>query len=178
MIDKQKLYREPNENKEEGIKRFRMNNNDGENNVKVDIQNEKYPRHKKVARITSGDKYLNLPSEFSVHNEVKPLYFVVCHPTISWKILCGVVPYFRTLVTFCKKRWVGLTVAEVFSGEFPIRVKQNLLSIDKGRILVNNQKVQRDYILKEGDKIIHVGFVCFYIVIIYSAFPRTNGCFQ
>jgi tRNA pseudouridine synthase 9 len=65
-----------------------------------------------------------------------------------------VVPFYFTYQTYAKERWIGKTIYEVFSKEFndkpPLYYKEAIL---KGRITVNGDKIELDYLVKNSDLI-------------------------
>jgi len=68
-----------------------------------------------------------------------------------------VKPYEHKFETYSKRRWIGVSLIEVFSSEFKaFSVKYYREAITKGKILVNGKIVCPDnYRLKDGDKIVH-----------------------
>ncbi|KAA6398132.1 MAG: putative pseudouridine synthase [Streblomastix strix] len=125
-------------------KRGRSNNREKENNEKEDEINTK---GKKKRRVSESQSVSN--------NEPLVTQFTIQHPSQAGVRLRGVEPYFYDLKTFCKQRWFGRTIEDVLRSEFPLRVEQNLLGVDRNRIQVNYKPVTRDYIFKNGDLVLH-----------------------
>lgn len=67
-----------------------------------------------------------------------------------------VPPYYFTYLTFCKERWIGRTLIDVFSAEFRDKeVNYYRSAIAAGQVQVNNKVVDLEYKLKMGDLIQH-----------------------
>lgn len=67
-----------------------------------------------------------------------------------------VKPYEHEFVAFVKRRWVGQTLIDVFSKEFKAFSKSYYTgAIGSSRITLNGKKVDLNYKLKDGDKIVH-----------------------
>lgn len=65
-------------------------------------------------------------------------------------------PYHFTYNTYCKERWRGRTLIEIFESEFRDRpVEYYRKTMEQGYIYVNGQKVGPDYVLLNGDLISH-----------------------
>uniref|UniRef100_T1JX68 Pseudouridine synthase n=2 Tax=Tetranychus urticae TaxID=32264 RepID=T1JX68_TETUR len=65
-----------------------------------------------------------------------------------------VYPYLFTFYAFCKGRWIGETIFDVYQREFRAIDKQKLLDrFAKGYIKVDDETVSPDYILKDNDLI-------------------------
>ncbi|KHN95223.1 DRAP deaminase [Metarhizium album ARSEF 1941] len=65
-------------------------------------------------------------------------------------------PYHWTYNTYCKERWRGRCLIEVFESEFRDRpVEYYRASMEKGDIFVNGTKVGPDYVLRNGDLVSH-----------------------
>lgn len=65
-------------------------------------------------------------------------------------------PYPYTFSSFCKARWVGRTVFDVYSQEFGSYPPEYYkLAIQQGRILVSDQKVTPDYHIQAKDILSH-----------------------
>jgi 23S rRNA-/tRNA-specific pseudouridylate synthase len=66
-------------------------------------------------------------------------------------------PYPFTFATFAKERWLGRTVLDVYNTEFGSYPKCYYeAAIKEGRILVNGEKVDCEYIVKGNDELAHV----------------------
>ncbi|KAK8809862.1 hypothetical protein WA158_000805 [Blastocystis sp. Blastoise] len=67
-----------------------------------------------------------------------------------------VEPYVYHHETFCKQRWLGKTLLDVYSSEFAAYSRDYYEeAINAGRITVNGEAVRPDYILKNSDLIRH-----------------------
>lgn len=65
-----------------------------------------------------------------------------------------VYPYYFTYTTFCKGRWVGKRLIDVFSAEFQAHSKQEYeKNIEVGNIRINGKIISRDYTFKENDRV-------------------------
>jgi tRNA pseudouridine synthase 9 len=65
-------------------------------------------------------------------------------------------PYFWTYNTYCKERWRGRSLIEIFESEFRDRPAEYYRkSMETGDIFVNGIKVGPDYVLRNGDLISH-----------------------
>lgn len=63
-----------------------------------------------------------------------------------------VYPYYFTYTTFCKGRWVGKSLIEVFSEEFRAHSKEEYeRNIQVGNIKINGKAITSDYIFKDND---------------------------
>ncbi|KFM72883.1 RNA pseudouridylate synthase domain-containing protein 2, partial [Stegodyphus mimosarum] len=63
-----------------------------------------------------------------------------------------VYPYYFTYTTFCKGRWVGKRLIDVFSQEFRAHSKEEYeKNITSGNIKINGKTISCDYIFKEND---------------------------
>lgn len=63
-----------------------------------------------------------------------------------------VYPYYFTYTTFCKGRWVGKKLIDVFSEEFRAHSKEEYeKNIKVGNIKINGNVITPDYIFKEND---------------------------
>ncbi|KAI3385908.1 hypothetical protein SNEBB_002827, partial [Seison nebaliae] len=66
-----------------------------------------------------------------------------------------VIPYYHEWKTYAKERWFGRTLLDIYTNEFSratanTNVKE---AIDEGRIRINNQIVQSNYLIKNNDLI-------------------------
>lgn len=72
------------------------------------------------------------------------------------KGLRKVQPYDFTYTTYCKKRWRGRTLLDVFTSEFRDKsAEQYKKALDSDLVLVNDQPQSALYVLKDGDLISH-----------------------
>ena len=71
---------------------------------------------------------------------------------------CRVIhPYLYTFASFCKKRWIGRTVLDVYSTEFGSYPESYYIAaIQQDRILVSDQRVDLDYKILEKDVLTHM----------------------
>ncbi|KAK2950416.1 putative Bifunctional protein RIB2 [Blattamonas nauphoetae] len=121
--------------------------------AKIEQKRAKKGKEKKP---NPSDKYSLSSLPYPPYHMITPHIIRCNHPHIPTISLRAPKPFFTTLVTWCKRRWIGKTIGDAFSQEFPIRKEQNLKGIDKQRILVNDKPCSRDYLLADGDKITHV----------------------
>jgi 23S rRNA-/tRNA-specific pseudouridylate synthase len=68
-----------------------------------------------------------------------------------------VYPYDFTWTTNCKERWTNRTLYDIYSKEFTRAIRNLSLDhmISSGRIRVNDEIKDKNYLLKNGDKITH-----------------------
>jgi tRNA pseudouridine synthase 9 len=67
-----------------------------------------------------------------------------------------VAPYFYTYNTWCKERWRGRELIDIFQCEFRDRpVEYYREAMESGQVSVNGKKVGPHYVLKNGDLISH-----------------------
>ncbi|ORY65454.1 DRAP deaminase [Pseudomassariella vexata] len=67
-----------------------------------------------------------------------------------------IAPYHYTYQTWCKQRWRGRELLDVFESEFRDRpVAYYKSAMENGKICVNGNPVMPDYILKNGDLVSH-----------------------
>ncbi|KAK4110022.1 pseudouridine synthase [Canariomyces notabilis] len=67
-----------------------------------------------------------------------------------------VTPYFYTYNTWCKERWRGLQLIEIFESEFRDRpIEYYRAAMESGQICVNGKVVGPHYVLKNGDLVSH-----------------------
>ena len=67
-----------------------------------------------------------------------------------------VKPYVHKFETFAKKRWWGQKLKDIFIKEFKaFNAEYYTSAIELGKITVNGKTVEQDYLIKEGDKIVH-----------------------
>ncbi|CAF0863097.1 unnamed protein product [Didymodactylos carnosus] len=69
-----------------------------------------------------------------------------------------VFPYYFTWSTYAKQRWYGRTIEDIFTHEFRRSInKQNFEDlIHNGLIRINNKNVDKNYIMKNGDRLEHL----------------------
>ena len=67
-----------------------------------------------------------------------------------------VAPYYWSYNTYCKQRWIGRTLYEVYVAEFRDRPPEYYRrAVDDGTVSVNGKTVGGGYVLKNGDMISH-----------------------
>jgi tRNA pseudouridine32 synthase len=67
-----------------------------------------------------------------------------------------VAPYHYTYNTWCKERWRGRKLLDIFESEFRDRpVAYYKDAMEKGRILINGKPAMPDYVVKNGDLVSH-----------------------
>ncbi|XP_074646356.1 uncharacterized protein LOC141902498 [Tubulanus polymorphus] len=67
-----------------------------------------------------------------------------------------VYPYYYTFSTYCKERWYGRQILDVFSNEFRHETPEEYKRIlDRGSMTVNGSAVSPEYTLRNGDFIQH-----------------------
>lgn len=67
-----------------------------------------------------------------------------------------VKPYHWTYHTYCKERWRGRTLLDIFECEFRAHSRSYYeQAIEEGRIIVNGKAVKPDYIIQNGDLVNH-----------------------
>ncbi|ODV60019.1 bifunctional DRAP deaminase/tRNA pseudouridine synthase RIB2 [Ascoidea rubescens DSM 1968] len=72
------------------------------------------------------------------------------------KELRKVDPYYYTYNTYCKLRWRGKNVVDVFQREFRDKSGEHYRrKIEEGKVTINKQVAKLDTILKDGDLITH-----------------------
>ncbi|KAG6001176.1 hypothetical protein E4U21_004634 [Claviceps maximensis] len=65
-------------------------------------------------------------------------------------------PYHWTYNTYCKERWRGRTLIDIFESEFRDRPAEYYRqTMEKGDIYVNSRRVGPDYVIRNGDLISH-----------------------
>lgn len=65
-------------------------------------------------------------------------------------------PYHYTYNTWCKERWRGRKLIDVFESEFRDRpLEYYRMSMERGDIFVNGRRVGPDYVVKNGDLVSH-----------------------
>lgn len=93
----------------------------------------------------------------------KPLPEVSTTPAVPWPRpyyvedgLKRVKPYHFTYSTWCKERWRGRSLIEIFESEFRDRpLAYYRRAMEGGEVAVNSKTVGPDYVLKNGDCITH-----------------------
>lgn len=67
-----------------------------------------------------------------------------------------VAPYHYTYNTWCKTRWRGREILEIFESEFRDRpLAYYKEAMEKGKILINGKPASPDYVVKNGDLVSH-----------------------
>ncbi len=67
-----------------------------------------------------------------------------------------VAPYHFTYNTWCKERWRGRTLIDVFGSEFRDRpLEYYRAAMESGKVVINGKAVSPDHILKNGDLVAH-----------------------
>lgn len=104
----------------------------------------------KRARVAkAGGKHRAL-LEASVDEDVWP------RPYVIEDGLRRVKPYHYTYNTWCKARWRGSTLFDVFESEFRDRPAEYYReAMATGKILINGKPASADYIIKNGDLVSH-----------------------
>ncbi|KAF9092411.1 hypothetical protein BGX23_004338 [Mortierella sp. AD031] len=77
-------------------------------------------------------------------------------PTVAPGDLRKIKPYFFKYQTYAKGRWLGRKLIEVFNTEF--RDRDNTFyerAIKDGRVKINGESVDKDYIIKNSDIVAH-----------------------
>lgn len=65
-------------------------------------------------------------------------------------------PYPYTFASYCKERWIGRTVLDVYTAEFGSYPENYYIAaIQQGRILISDEKVDLDYKIQEKDVLTH-----------------------
>ncbi|KAG0235965.1 RNA pseudouridylate synthase domain containing protein 2 [Actinomortierella wolfii] len=64
-------------------------------------------------------------------------------------------PYRQTHLANVKGRWIGKTIPSVFASEMPRRCSESMIikAMNRGDILINDQIVSPDYVLRGGERI-------------------------
>ena len=107
---------------------------------------------------------LVFPTTDLTHNNKSNPEAIISSPTptstttsTQHKRLRIIQPYPFTFSTFCKARWIGKSLLDVYATEFgsyPASYYQS--AIREGRILVSGEKVECEYKVKGGDELCHV----------------------
>ena len=67
-----------------------------------------------------------------------------------------VAPYFYTYNTFCKERWRGRKLVEIYTSEFRDRPPEYYVrAIANGTVMVNGAAVGLDYVMRNNDLVTH-----------------------
>ncbi|PKS07484.1 hypothetical protein jhhlp_006088 [Lomentospora prolificans] len=67
-----------------------------------------------------------------------------------------VAPYFYTYNTFCKERWRGRKLVDIYTSEFRDRPPEYYVrAIDNGTVMVNGKAVGLDYVMRNNDLVTH-----------------------
>ncbi|KAJ4458870.1 putative RNA pseudouridine synthase 7 [Paratrimastix pyriformis] len=86
-----------------------------------------------------------------------PLPTITPNPEVfTYAGLRCVEPYYVSLSTMAKRRWVGKTVLSIFEEEFPVYRQYQGPCIDGGRIRVNDRRVERSFVINDGDQVSHI----------------------
>lgn len=73
-------------------------------------------------------------------------------------------PYWHEFQCFAKRRWIGQKLLSVYSTEFKAfsvdyyeraMMNHNVEGEFKSQITVNGKKINLDYVIKDGDRILH-----------------------
>lgn len=107
----------------------------------------------------------NRPGEQHADEDDSQFQSTVVQLTLGGKSIPGrgaptylriVEPYQYTFASFCKARWMGRTIYEVYSNEFGgYTAEYYHQAIRQGRILVSNERVQPSYVIKGSDILMH-----------------------
>ncbi|PTB62091.1 pseudouridine synthase [Trichoderma citrinoviride] len=116
--------------------------------------------------IENGDRETHVPkkpaprdrSVIPDHNAalITPAGDIWPRPYVFEDDLRRVLPYHFTYNTYCKERWRGRSLIDIFESEFrdrPVEYYRN--SMVRGDIFVNGRVVGPDYIVRNGDLISH-----------------------
>lgn len=77
-------------------------------------------------------------------------------PYVMDEDLRRVEPYHFTYNTFCKERWRGRTLIDIFGCEFRDRpLEYYQAAMERGDIFVNDMQVGPDYVVRNGDRVSH-----------------------
>ena len=78
------------------------------------------------------------------------------HPVRYEDGLRRVDPYNYTYNTYCKERWRGRPIIEVFESEFRDRPREYYqAAIESGQVYVNGERKTSEYVMRNGDMVSH-----------------------
>ncbi|KAH6655625.1 RluA family pseudouridine synthase [Truncatella angustata] len=107
------------------------------------------PAEKRSRVVKAGGKHKALLAA-SVGDEVWP------RPYVIEGGLRRVEPYHYTYNTWCKERWRGRTLLDIFESEFRDRpVTYYKGAMESGKILINSKPARPEYVVKNGDLVSH-----------------------
>ncbi|XP_072120733.1 pseudouridylate synthase RPUSD2 isoform X1 [Mobula birostris] len=111
----------------------------------------KKQRSKKGKRGRPGERYVPPPSKKNLGISFSHQHFSETEYYFEHG-LRKVLPYYFDFQTYCKGRWVGKTLRDVFSTEFRVEPIEYYTEAAKaGRIRLNEQPADLDTILKDND---------------------------
>jgi len=118
------------------------------------VNHQKKPREqKREARKAGNGKSIDSPVENSEPGAVSGRPPYIFDEELQ---LRRVAPYFFTYNTWCKERWRGRTLIDIFGSEFRDRPEEYYRdAMIKGKITIDGQKVSPDHVVKNGEKIQH-----------------------
>ncbi|KAG5934520.1 hypothetical protein E4U59_006132 [Claviceps monticola] len=136
----------------------RAASNKGRNNQREEAgEADDSKKTHKTKKQTKNEKKLIKSQECGV-NEVRitPVAAIWPPPYYFEDNLRRVRPYHWTYNTYCKERWRGKTLMEVFVSEFRDRPAEYYrMTMEKGDIFINGKSVGPDYVIQNGDLISH-----------------------
>lgn len=126
----------------------------------VVMASPKVPHEVLVAMASETLQKMNVKDDAAADNPNAPVFTpsgdMWPRPYVIDKDLRRVEPYFYTYNTFCKERWRGRKLIDIFESEFrdrPLEYYRNAMLT--GHIYVNGKRVGPDHILRNGEKISH-----------------------
>ncbi|KAG5957423.1 hypothetical protein E4U58_006062 [Claviceps cyperi] len=136
----------------------RAASNKGRNNQREEAgEADDSKKTNKSKKQTKNKKQLNKGQECGA-NEVRitPVAAIWPPPYYFEDNLRRVRPYHWTYNTYCKERWRGKTLMEVFVSEFRDRPAEYYrMTMEKGDIFINGKSVGPDYVIQNGDLVSH-----------------------
>lgn len=133
--------------------------NEGANETREEKRKEERRARKAMADPAPAEK----PPRRGKQKQQKPLPDVITTPADPWPRpyyieggLKRLRPYHFTYQTWCKERWRGRTLIEIFESEFrdrPLEYYRN--AMEGGEVAVNLETVGPNYVLQNGDCITH-----------------------